>query len=111
MNLAGQTKLEQAFALIAGAQAMASNDSGLMHVAAALAIPQVALFGSSSPLHTPPLNDRAQVVWLKDDPTYQPPLDCAPCFQRKCPLGHHRCLEDVAPERVAQLLRQSASSA
>ncbi|MBK0391462.1 lipopolysaccharide heptosyltransferase II [Ramlibacter algicola] len=111
LNLAGQTKLEQAFALIAGAQAMASNDSGLMHVAAALAVPQVALFGSSSPLHTPPLNDRAQVVWLKDDPTYQPPLDCAPCFQRECPLGHHRCLEDVAPQRVAQLLRQSASSA
>jgi heptosyltransferase-2 len=104
LNLAGQTRLDQAFALIAGAQAMASNDSGLMHVAAALAVPQVALFGSSSPLHTPPLNDRAQVVWLKDDPTYQPPLDCAPCFQRECPLGHFRCLNDVSAERVGALI-------
>ncbi|HZY17320.1 MAG TPA: lipopolysaccharide heptosyltransferase II [Ramlibacter sp.] len=103
-NLAGRTSLAEAFALIAGARAMVSNDSGLMHVAAAFGVPQVALFGSSSPLHTPPLNDRARVVWLKDDPRYQPPLDCAPCFERECPLGHHRCLEDVQPERVAALL-------
>src|SRR3954468_10362179 len=109
-NLAGKTSLAEAFALIAGARAMASNDSGLMHVAAAFGIPQVALFGSSSPLHTPPLNDRAQVVWLKTDPDYQPPLDCAPCFQRDCPLGHHRCLQDVTPARVAALL-QAASNA
>jgi heptosyltransferase-2 len=110
IDLAGQTSLEQAFALIAGAKAMVSNDSGLMHVAAALGLPQVALFGSSSPLHTPPLNDGAQVVWLKEDPAYQPPLDCAPCFQRECPLGHHRCLEDVAPQRIAALLQPASSS-
>ena len=103
-DLAGKTALAQAFALIAGAQGMVSNDSGLMHVAAAFGVPQVALFGSSSPLHTPPLNTRAQVVWLKDDPQYQPPLDCAPCFARECPLGHHRCLEDVPAERVHALL-------
>jgi len=109
-NLAGKTSLAEAFALIAGARAMASNDSGLMHVAAAFGIPQVALFGSSSPLHTPPLNERAQVVWLKTDPDYQPPLDCAPCFQRDCPLGHHRCLEDVAPSRVAAALQAASSS-
>ncbi|WP_440480601.1 lipopolysaccharide heptosyltransferase II [Ramlibacter tataouinensis] len=104
-NLAGRTSLMQAFALIAGAGAMVSNDSGLMHVAAAFGVPQVALFGSSSPLHTPPLNERAQVVWLKNDPAYQPPLDCAPCFARECPLGHHRCLRDIAPARVAGLLQ------
>ncbi len=83
---------------------MVSNDSGLMHVAAAFGVPQVALFGSSSPLHTPPLNERAQVVWLKQDPQYQPPLDCAPCFARQCPLGHQRCLVDITPERVRALL-------
>ncbi|HYF18344.1 MAG TPA: lipopolysaccharide heptosyltransferase II [Ramlibacter sp.] len=110
-NLAGQTSLADAFALIAGAGAMVSNDSGLMHVAAAFGVPQVALFGSSSPLHTPPLNDRAQVIWLKDDSAYQPPLDCAPCFARDCPLGHHRCLRDVAPERVRQSLQAAGSSA
>lgn len=107
VNLAGRTNLLEAFALIAAASSVVSNDSGLMHVAAAFGVPQVALFGSSSPLHTPPLNDRAQIVWLKQDPAYQPPLDCAPCFQRECPLGHTRCLVDITPERVARLLGAS----
>jgi len=104
LQLAGKTSLAEAFALIAGARAVVSNDSGLMHVAAALGVPQVALFGSSSPLHTPPLSERAQVVWLKQDAGYQPPLDCAPCFERECPLGHTRCLVDIRPERVRALL-------
>jgi heptosyltransferase II len=104
LDLAGKTPLEQAFALIAGSRAMVSNDSGLMHVAAAFGAPQVAVFGSSSPLHTPPLNEKAQVVWLKEDAAYQPPLDCAPCFERECPLGHTRCLVDITPERVRSLL-------
>jgi heptosyltransferase-2 len=99
-NLAGKTDLLQAFALIASARAVVSNDSGLMHVAAAFGVRQVAVFGSSSPLHTPPLNDNAQVLWLKQDPAYQPPLDCAPCFQRECPLGHTRCLYDITPAQV-----------
>jgi heptosyltransferase II len=111
IDLAGKTSLAQALALIAGARAVVSNDSGLMHVAAAFGVRQVALFGSSSPLHTPPLNDRADVVWLKADPTYQPPLDCAPCFERECPLGHHRCLNDVSPQRVAQLLSGTGTGA
>ena len=104
LNLAGKTSLAEAFALIAGAHAVVSNDSGLMHVAAAFGVPQAAVYGSSSPLHTPPLNDRARVVWLKDEPGYVPPLDCAPCFQRECPLGHTRCLHDVSPERVLAAL-------
>ena len=103
-DLAGKTSLAQALALIASAAAVVSNDSGLMHVAAALGVPQVAIFGSSSPLHTPPLNDAASVIWLKHDPTYQPPLACAPCFQRDCPLGHTRCLNEVSVDRVLQYL-------
>ena len=106
LNLAGQTSLEEAFALIASAHRMVSNDSGLMHVAAALDVPQVAVFGSSSPEHTPPLSSRARVLWLKWDPQYQPALDCAPCFQRECPLGHLRCLHDIAPQRVMQALSE-----
>jgi len=103
-NWAGKTTLRQALSLIAATKSIVSNDSGLMHVAAAFGVPQVAVFGSSSPLHTPPLSDVAQVVWLKNDPSYQPALDCAPCFQRDCPLGHTRCLHDVLPSRVLDVL-------
>jgi heptosyltransferase-2 len=99
-NLAGKTTLLQALAAISAAKHVVSNDSGLMHVAAAFGVPQVAVFGSSSPLHTPPLNDRATVLWLRNDPAYQPPLDCAPCFERECPLGHTRCLNDIDAGRV-----------
>ena len=108
-NLAGKTDLSQAMALIASSQAMLSNDSGLMHVAAAMGVPQVAVFGSSSPLHTPPLSDKAVVAWLKNEASYQPTLDCAPCFERNCPLGHLRCLNDLTPERVAQAWREVVS--
>jgi heptosyltransferase-2 len=105
-NLAGATSLMEAFALIAAAHRVVSNDSGLMHVAAAFGVPQVAVYGSSSPEHTPPLNPLAQVLWLKRDASYQPPLDCAPCFKRDCPLGHTRCLQDISPERVWAALAQ-----
>ena len=104
LNLAGKTSLPQALALIAASHSTVSNDSGLMHVAAALGVPQVAIFGSSSPLHTPPLNEKARVLWLKADPAYQPPLDCAPCFARECPLGHTRCLNDIDPQQVLKAL-------
>ena len=102
INLAGKTSLPQALSLIAGSKATVSNDSGLMHVAAALRVPQVAIFSSSSPLHTPPLSDQASVIWLKTDAGYQPPLDCSPCFQRECPLGHTRCLNDISALQVLQ---------
>lgn len=108
LNLAGKTSLDQALCLIAAAHSVVSNDSGLMHVAASLGVPQVAIFGSSSPLHTPPLNPKAKVLWLKHDAQYQPALDCAPCFERSCPLpldqGHLRCLTDISAQRVLELL-------
>ena len=98
--LAGKTSLVDAIALIAGSRGLASNDSGLMHVAAAFGIPQVAVFGSTSPLHTPPLNDRARVLWLKDELQ----LDCMPCFDRTCRFDHYRCLTAVTPDRVLAAL-------
>ncbi len=101
-NLAGETSLTQALDVIAASKCLVSNDSGLMHVGAALGVRQVAIFGSSSPLHTPPLNEHATVLWLKTDSAYQPPLDCAPCFERECPLGHTRCLVDITATSVLQ---------
>lgn len=104
--LAGETSLQDAMALIAAARGVVSNDSGLMHVAAAFGVPQAAVFGSTSPEHTPPLNPRARVLWLKEELQ----LDCAPCFDRVCRFGHTRCLTGVSAERVEAALENASSS-
>lgn len=96
--LAGKTRLEQAIVLMAGASALVTNDSGLMHVGAALDVKVHAVFGSSSPEHTPPLNPTARVYYLG--------LECSPCFQRQCPLGHTDCLVQLKPEIVSAGLLQ-----
>lgn len=96
-NLVGKTTLDEAIVLIAGARAVVSNDSGLMHVAAALGRPQVALYGSSSPEHTPPANPAARVLWLH--------IECSPCYQRVCPLGHFRCMKEMDVEMVLNQLK------
>ena len=91
-NWCGLTNLDEAIAVIAKAKAVVSNDSGLMHIAAALKTPQVAIFGSSDPAHTPPLSEKAKVIWLQ--------LPCSPCHKKVCPLGHLQCLNDILPQQV-----------
>lgn len=97
-NLCGQTSLDDAVDLLALSEAAVCNDSGLMHVTAALNRPQVAVYGSSDPRHTPPLSQAASIMWLQ--------LECSPCFKRECPLGHLRCLKDIGPEMVFVELRK-----
>ncbi|MBF8274861.1 MAG: waaF, partial [Magnetococcales bacterium] len=103
LNLAGATTLDECVDLLSFVQAVVTNDSGLMHVAAALDRPLIALFGSSDPKHTPPLSRHAHILTRN--------LPCAPCFQRQCPRhAHTPCLEEITPAMVIDLLHELLSS-
>lgn len=101
--LAGETTLEEAVDIMALVDAVVSNDSGLMHIAAALHRPLVAVYGSTSPDFTPPLGHRVEIVRLG--------LECSPCFQRECPLGHLNCLKQLEPPLVSAALDRVSGDA
>lgn len=100
VNLCGKTALADVVDLAARCRAVVSNDSGLMHVAAAAGAPVVALYGSSTPDFTPPLTERRYVHYLR--------LSCSPCFERTCPLVHYNCLRHITPAAVRDSLRALA---
>lgn len=100
INLAGATKLDEAIALIARAASVVANDSGLLHIASSLNRPVVALYGPTDPDHAPPFSDQASSLSLR--------LECSPCKQRECPLGHHNCMEQMEAAMVWQALRKMA---
>ncbi|HZD53865.1 MAG TPA: lipopolysaccharide heptosyltransferase II [Woeseiaceae bacterium] len=99
-NLCGRTSLEEVIDLLGCCRQAVTNDSGLMHVAAAVGLRVVALFGSTTPDFTPPLTENRAVHWLG--------IACSPCFRRECPFGHRRCLRDITPAMVMDSLIRRA---
>lgn len=94
LDLGGKTNLSEAIDLMSLCNTVISNDSGLMHVAAALDKKLIAIFGSSDPYHTPPMHPDAVIEYLG--------LECSPCFKRECPLGHLNCLLEIKPVNVVK---------
>jgi heptosyltransferase-2 len=97
INLIGKTTLLEALHILSLAELVISNDSGLMHLTAALDRPLIALYGSSNPEFTPPLSVKAKIIYLK--------LSCSPCFERICPLVHFNCLKQLTPQIVLNAIQ------
>ena len=89
--------LRNAILALAAADVAVSNDSGLLHVAAAIGTPAIGIFGPTSPWHWAPLNPLAAVVETATE------LSCRPCHKPTCRMGHHQCMRDIAADRVVAL--------
>ncbi len=101
-DLTGRTSLEDVIDLLACAQLAVCNDSGLMHIAAAVDTTIVAVYGSSDPGYTPPLSDKVKIASLN--------LPCSPCFKKECPLTHYDCLNNLSVDMVWSSVKLSLSS-
>jgi heptosyltransferase-2 len=98
VNLSGKTRLEEAMGLMAACRLFITNDSGLMHVAAALNVPLVAIFGSTNPTTTGPWSDRAKTIHI--------PLSCSPCLKPECPEGHLNCMKQIQVDTVLSAVEE-----
>jgi len=92
VNLCGKTTLREAISAISVCDLFITNDSGLMHVAAALDIPQIAVFGSTDSVTTAPSSSYSRII--------QVPIECNPCLKPECPEGHHLCMENITVDMV-----------
>jgi heptosyltransferase-2 len=92
-SFAGRTSIAQFIEMAAACRAFLTNDSGSMHIASALGIPTVTVFGATDHVATGPTGALARIV--------REPVPCSPCLKRECPLGHHACMTGVTAERVA----------
>ena len=97
-NLCGKTSLLDVIDMLAACRVAVSNDSGLMHIAAAVNTPVIAMYGATTPSYTPPLHSKAKSFYTK--------LTCSPCWQRTCQYQHYRCLTDIMPQEVSEAVQQ-----
>jgi heptosyltransferase II len=97
--------LRNAILALAAADTAVSNDSGLLHVAAAVGTPSIGIFGPTSPWHWAPLNPLAETIEAATV------LDCRPCHKPVCRLGHHKCMRDIAPETVIAAAERAIAAA
>jgi heptosyltransferase II len=98
IDLSGKTSLGEAMALIDRCHLFITNDSGLMHVAAALDTPLIAIFGSTNSITTGPWSENSHVV--------RTDVDCSPCLKPECPLGHLDCMETISVDRVFSMVER-----
>lgn len=91
-NLCGKSSISEAVDVIAAAECVVANDSGLLHVAAAVRTPVVGIYGSTSPGAYPPLSDSRAICWRN--------TLCSPCYMNQCPYGHHACMKEITPQQV-----------
>ena len=96
VNLVGKTSLTELIACLQGCSLLLTNDTGTMHLAAALGVPTVTIFGSTEPILTGPLGDHHRII--------RQHVACSPCFKRECPFGHYQCMTGIEPAHVAEVV-------
>jgi lipopolysaccharide heptosyltransferase II len=96
MVAAGHTNIGELIALLSLCDGFIGNDSGCMHLAGALGIPTVAIFGSTNPARTGPMGPKTRVIYRK--------LECSPCLARTCRFGHYNCLTQIEPAELADAI-------